>query len=68
MTTTEAAAVLGVKPRRVRLLITEGTLRARRVGRTYDIHPQSVEAELRRRAKRWIAKSASARAAKELRR
>ena len=37
LTTTEAADLMGVTPRRVRALITSGRLRARKVGRDWQI-------------------------------
>lgn len=43
LTTTEAAAVLGVSRRRVNELIKLGTLRATKPGRDWDIDPVSVE-------------------------
>lgn len=44
MTTTEAAAALGVSRRRVNELIKLGTLKATKPGRDWDVDPTSVEA------------------------
>lgn len=42
LTTTEAAERLGVSPRRVLALITAGRLRARKVGRDWQISPRAL--------------------------
>ena len=44
MTTTEAAAALGVTPRRVRALIASGALTAVKQGRDYHITAGALEA------------------------
>lgn len=42
LTTNQAAARLGISPRRVRALITSGRLPATRVGRDWLIHPADL--------------------------
>lgn len=44
MTTTEAAALLGISPKTVRRQAETGKLRARKVGRDWHITPAAVEA------------------------
>jgi excisionase family DNA binding protein len=44
LTTTEAAAALGVTPQRIRALIAAGRLRAVKVGRDWLIRPPDLEA------------------------
>lgn len=44
LTTAEAAAKLGVSPRRVRKMITDGRLPAKKVGRDYVIDPRGLKA------------------------
>jgi excisionase family DNA binding protein len=48
ITTTEAAALLGVTPQRVRALIKAGILEAEKWGRDWQISAESVE--IRRKA------------------
>jgi excisionase family DNA binding protein len=43
MTTTEAAAILGITPHTLRQQIAKGKLVARKVGRDYQIRPAEVE-------------------------
>ena len=43
ITTTEAAALLGVTPQRVRALIKAGILQAEKFGRDWQIDGESVE-------------------------
>lgn len=43
MTTAEAAESLGITPHTVRVQIANGKLRARKVGRDYNIAPSEVE-------------------------
>lgn len=43
MTTAEAAASLGLTPHTVRVQINNGKLRAKKVGRDYNIAPSEVE-------------------------
>lgn len=43
LTTTEAAARLGISPRRVLALIKTGRLRARKFGRDWQIDPKDLE-------------------------
>lgn len=43
MSTTEAAAALGVTRRRVLALIEKGVLEAERIGRNYAVRTESVE-------------------------
>jgi len=43
MTTTEAAAILGITPHTLRQQIAKGKLKARKVGRDYQIRPSDVE-------------------------
>lgn len=44
LTTAEAARELGVTPRRVRQLIADGRIAAKKVGRDYVIDPRSLKA------------------------
>jgi excisionase family DNA binding protein len=44
MTTTEAAAALGITPRSVAKAIRSGHLAATRFGRAYDISPEAIAA------------------------
>lgn len=44
LTTAEAAEALGVTPRRVRQLIAEGRLAAKKAGRDYVIDPRGLKA------------------------
>lgn len=44
MTTKEAAALLGISPRRVQALIKSGRLPAKRIGRDWHIKPKDVDA------------------------
>ena len=43
MTTTEAAALLGLSPNTVRRQIENGAIHARKVGRDWHITPREVE-------------------------
>ena len=43
ITTTEAAALLGVTPQRVRALIKAGILEAEKWGRDWQVNAESVE-------------------------
>ena len=43
LTTTEAAALLGVTPQRVRALIKAGILEAEKWGRDWQVNAESVE-------------------------
>lgn len=43
MTTQEVAAALGLSTRTVQLQIKRGKIRARKVGRDYDIKPSEVD-------------------------
>lgn len=43
ISTTEAAARLGISPQRVRVLISQGRLVARKIGRTHVVELASVE-------------------------
>lgn len=44
LSTSEAAAALGVSPRRVLQLIADGRLRAKRIGRDYVIEAKALRA------------------------
>ena len=43
ISTTEAAKRLGISPHRVRVLISQGRLAARKIGRTHVVELESVE-------------------------
>ena len=43
MTTNEAAALLGLSPRTVRVQIRNGAIKAKKVGRDWSITPREVE-------------------------
>lgn len=47
LTTTQAAALLGVHPQTLRKLVRAGILPAYRVGHHYRLHPTDLEAFLR---------------------
>jgi len=52
LTTTEAAARLGVSPTRVRKMLKDGILRGRRFGRDWLVEKESVLARIAEREKK----------------
>ncbi len=53
LTTTEAAAALGLQPSRVRQLIREGKLTAQRHGRDWSIDPRALARARQRPGRGW---------------
>ena len=51
LTVTQAAALLGVTPQRVRFMIKAGILEAEKWGRDWQIDAESVESRKRKSAK-----------------
>jgi excisionase family DNA binding protein len=57
LTTTEAAARLGVSPTRVRKMLQDGIIRGRRFGRDWLVEKESVLARIAERKKKKEAGS-----------
>ena len=57
LTVTQAAALLGVTPQRVRFMIKAGKLQAKKWGRDWQIDAESVERYKKERAEREARKN-----------